>query len=151
MDWNVLFGWICTLIGGVFGAWLIIWSEQERSVETTKRRERIILAGLLAELTDNKEIAGVGERREIFSFVTDMWDVYKGEATFLGQETHEIVRNAYCLIHQANDKGENAKVFAEKSQITSAAEKQSRFIQEKNLMGVLEKAIQKLTEYETEV
>lgn len=156
MDWGVLFGGICTLVGGFFGAWLLITSERKRLAEETKRRERVIVAGLWAELTDNRMIAEARVQATQLSnvprsFVTVMWDAYKGEATFLGQEPYETVRDAYCTAHQANDIGEFAKAAPDLRMAKNFVDKQSRFIAERDLVEVVFKgAIDALSKYETE-
>ena len=152
----MLFGGICTLVGGFFGAWLLIRSERKRLTEETKRRERVIVAGLLAELTDNSRIAEARVQATRLSsvprsFVTAMWDAYKGEATFLGQEIYETVRNAYCIAHQANDIGEFAKAASNPNMAKDFAGKQSKFIGETYLVEIVFKgAVDALREYKRE-
>ena len=95
-------------LGGIYSVRKQIDLQRRRKAEEREQERRMMLAGLLGELKDNLSLAQ-GEFRTASrnepsipaGFVTDTWEVCRGELMALG-DAYEPVRAAYGVMYHAN-------------------------------------------------
>ena len=115
MDWPNVFsgllgaviGSIATLAGSIWAANRTVKGSVMLADREREERERIIMlssaSGLLAEIRDNLRILGeTPDNHTLVPFLDDMWEVHKGNLSFLPLATQENIRKGYASVVFAN-------------------------------------------------